>query len=276
MGAEPVVAAWNVHFGEEPPISGNHGSGTIFFSGCTGRCLFCQNYPISQLGVGQPITVQRLAGLMLELQERGCHNINLVTPTHFVPAILRALLVAARRGLNIPIVYNTSGYESVATLQLLEGAVDIYLPDAKYADEQAARELSGFRGYVAANRAALQEMLRQVGPDLTLDEQGVGQRGMIVRHMILPNGLSQTAAVLAWIASALSSKVHVSLMSQYFPAHRALTHPDLNRKINATELEAALAALDNAGLENGWLQEPFEDGDHEPVSGWERARHSAA
>ncbi|MGQ9555535.1 MAG: hypothetical protein ACUVWR_15640, partial [Anaerolineae bacterium] len=132
------------------------------------------------------------------------------------------------------------------------------------------------RGYVAANRAALQEMLRQVGPNLTLDEQGVGQRGMIVRHMILPNGLSQTAAVLAWIASALSSKVHVSLMSQYFPAHRALTHPDLNRKINAAELEAALAALDNAGLENGWLQEPFEDGDHEPVSGWERARHSAA
>ncbi|MGQ9555838.1 MAG: radical SAM protein, partial [Anaerolineae bacterium] len=162
MGAEPVVAAWNVHFGEEPPISGGHGSGTIFFSGCTGRCLFCQNYPISQLGVGQPITVQRLAGLMLELQGRGCHNINLVTPTHFVPAIMRALLVAAQRGLNIPIVYNTSGYESVATLQLLEGTVDIYLPDAKYADERAARALSGFRGYVAANRAALQEMLRQV------------------------------------------------------------------------------------------------------------------
>jgi putative pyruvate formate lyase activating enzyme len=276
MGAQPVVAAWNVHFGEEPPISGIRGSGTIFFGGCTGRCLFCQNYPISQLGVGRPVTVQRLAGLMLELQERGCHNINLVTPTHFVPAVLRALLVGARRGLKVPLVYNTSGYESIATLHLLEGVVDIYLPDAKYADDPIARELSGFPAYVAANRAALREMLRQVGPDLVLDEQGIAQRGVIVRHMVLPGGLSQAPEVLSWLASALSPTVPVSLMSQYFPAHRALDHPVLNRKISEAELGAAVAALENAGLENGWLQEPFEDGDHELVSGWERARHSAA
>jgi len=274
--AEPAVAAWNVHLGEEPPISGTRGSGTIFFSGCTGRCLFCQNYPISQLGVGQQITVHRLAGLMLELQARGCHNVNLVTPTHFVPAILRATLVAARRGLSIPLVYNTSGYETVETLRLLEGVVDIYLPDAKYADDSVARNLSGFPGYVEANRAALREMRRQVGAALVLDERGIARRGLVVRHMVLPGGLSQTPEVLAWIERELSSEVPVSLMSQYFPAHRALEHPLLGRKVNDEELGAALDALESAGLENGWLQEPFEDGDHEPVSGWERARHSAA
>jgi putative pyruvate formate lyase activating enzyme len=276
MPAEPVVASWNVHFGEEPPISGQRGSGTIFFSGCTGRCLFCQNYPISQLGVGQRVTVHRLAGMMLELQRRGCHNINLVTATHFIPAFLRALDIAARGGLRVPIVYNTSGYEKVDTLRLLQGVVDIYLPDAKYADDEVARELSGFVNYVAVNRAALREMARQVGAHLLVDERGIAWHGMIVRHLVLPNGLAGTRAVLTWIAEELSPRVPVSLMSQYFPAHKALQHPLIGRKINDDELLAAIEALEQSGLEQCFLQEPFEEGDHEPVAGWERARESTA
>ncbi|NPV07450.1 MAG: radical SAM protein [Anaerolineae bacterium] len=276
VGAEPVVASWNVHHGEEPPISGTRGSGTIFFSGCSGRCLFCQNYPISQLGVGRPVTVQRLAGMMLELQRRGCHNINFVTPTHFVPAILRATDVAARAGLNIPLVYNSSGFESLETLALLEGVIDVYLPDAKYASDAVALEVSGFPGYVAANRAALKEMARQVGPALVLGPGGLAERGMIVRHLVLPGDLAGTAEVLRWLAREISPQVPVSLMSQYFPAHRALQHPLLGRKLTEGELEQALACFEAAGLAEGWLQEPFEDGDHQAVSGWERARHSAA
>jgi putative pyruvate formate lyase activating enzyme len=276
VGAEPVIASWNVHCGEEPPISGTRGSGTIFFTGCPGKCLFCQNYPISQLGVGQTVTVHRLAGMMLELQRRGCHNINFVTPTHFVPALLRATDLAARSGLRVPLVYNSSGYDSVETLRLLEGVVDIYLPDAKYASDDVAREVSGFRGYVEANRAALIEMARQVGAGLELDENGLARRGMIVRHLVLPEGLAGTAEVLAWLAREISPQLPVSLMSQYFPAHRVLDHPILGRKITEDELDEALAAFDAAGLSEGWLQEPFEDGDHEAVSGWERAKHSAA
>jgi len=276
MGAEPVLASWNIHYGEEPPISGTNGSGTIFFTGCTGRCLFCQNYPISQLAVGQQITIHRLAGVMLELQKRGCHNINLVTPTHFVAAILRAVYEAAQRGLSIPLVYNTSGYESTETLRLLDGVVDIYLPDAKYASDEVALALSGFPNYVAVNRAALLEMARQVGPHLTLSPEGLAVRGMIIRHMVLPDGLSQTPEVLRWVAKNVSHSVPVSIMSQYFPAHRAFGHPSLGRKITPAEYEAALAAFNAAGLTCGWLQEPFADTDHEPVSGWERASDSAA
>ncbi len=276
MPADPMVASWNVHHGEEPPISGARGSGTIFFSGCSGRCLFCQNYPISQLGAGQVTTVQRLAGLMLELQGRGAHNINLVTPTHFVPAILRAVDVAARRGLRLPLVYNTSGYDKVETLQLLEGVIDLYLPDAKYADDKVAREVSGFPDYVAANRAALKEMARQVGPTLTLDGNGIAVRGMAVRHLVLPHGLSQTPEVMKWLAEEVSPAVPVSLMSQYFPAHKAFGHPLLARKVTKAEMDAAVEAYHAAGLGEGWLQEPFEDGDHEQVSDWERARHKDA
>lgn len=254
-GADPVVASWNVHPWEEPPISGSRGSGTIFFSRCTGRCLFCQNYPISQLGVGQAVTVARLAAMMLELQKRGCHNINLVTPTHFVPQILAALPKAIAGGLTLPLVYNSSGFESIETLRLLEGVVDIYLPDAKYASSEVARELSSFPNYVEVNRAALLEMYRQVGEELILDEEGVAQRGMIVRHMILPQGLAGTAEVMQWIAVNLSPRLHISVMSQYFPAHKAIGHPLLGRKITEEEYEAALVAFEAAGLENGWQQE---------------------
>lgn len=256
LGELPVVASWNVHPWEEPPISGTRGSGTVFFSGCTGRCLFCQNYPISQLRHGREVSYERLADMMLELQDKKhVHNINFVTPTHFIPAILTAVDIAAARGLHIPLVYNTGGYESVESLQLLDGVIDIYLPDAKYADDTIARRLSGFSNYVEHNRAALQEIYRQVGDELVLDEHGIAQRGMIIRHLVLPDNLAGTAEVLRWIAGELSPRVHVSLMDQYFPAYKAHTHPQLNRKITWEEYEAALDAFDAAGLENGWMQE---------------------
>jgi putative pyruvate formate lyase activating enzyme len=254
-GAEPVVASWAAHPWEEPPISGTQGSGTIFFTHCTARCLFCQNYPISQLGVGRQVTVQRLAEMMLELQDRGCHNINLVTATHFVPQVLSALTIATEQGLHLPLVYNSSGYEAIETLQLLEGVVDIYLPDAKYADNTVARRLSGFCGYVGANRAALREMYRQIGKDLLLDEHGLAVSGLIIRHMVLPQGLAGTRQVLAWIVDELSPAIHISLMSQYFPAHRAIGHPHLGRKVTSEEYLEALEAFDALDFERGWRQQ---------------------
>lgn len=249
------VASANVHPWEEPPISGTRGSGTVFLSHCTARCLFCQNYPISQQGVGREMTAEQLADAMLRLQKQGCHNINFVTPTHYVPQLLAAVEIAAERGLRIPLLYNTSGYDSVETLRLLEGVIDIYLPDSKYADDEVARQLSGYQDYVQHNRAALLEMRRQVGAELVLDDKGLARRGMIVRHLVLPHGLSQTLQVLRWIAEHLSPQIHISLMAQYFPAHRAVGHPTLGRRLLAEEYEAALAALDYAGLENGWQQE---------------------
>jgi putative pyruvate formate lyase activating enzyme len=264
MSDRPQVSSWNLHAWEEPPISGSRGSGAIFFSGCTGRCRFCQNYPISQLGYGDVVSVERLAGMMLELQRKGAHNINLVTPTHFMPHILAALPPAIRGGLRLPLVYNTSGYECVEALQLLDGVVDLWLPDAKYADDTVARRLSGFVDYVENNRAALREILRQVGDELVSDQEGIARRGMIIRHMVLPGGLAGTAEVLRWIADELSPRLHVSLMDQYFPAYRVLDDPLLGRTITWDEYEAALDAFDAAGLEYGWRQDTTADRD-EPL-----------
>jgi len=261
MGRSPKVASWNVHRWEEPPISGTRGSGTIFFSGCTARCRFCQNFPISQLRYGALVTAERLAGMMLELQRKGAHNINFVTPTHFVPQILAALLHAVRAGLHLPLIYNTSGYERETTLQLLDGIIDIWLPDAKYANDDTARRLSGFQSYVPNNRVALREMYRQVGHELTLDSDGIAVRGMIVRHMVLPDGLAGTPQVLEWIARELSPEVHVSLMDQYFPAHHALDDPILGRKVTSDEYVAALQVFETAGLQRGWFQNTTEECD---------------
>jgi len=254
MGEQPKVASWNLHHWEEPPISGTNGSGTIFFSGCTGRCRFCQNYPISQLGHGEVVSVDRLAGMMLELQRKGAHNINLVTPTHFMPQILAALPQAIESGLRLPLVYNTSGYERVEILRLLEGVVDLWLPDAKYADSAIARQQSGFRDYVEFNRAALLEIYRQVGTRLVLDASGLARRGVIVRHLVLPGELGGSSAVLRWLASHISPQLHVSLMDQYFPAHLAVGEPILGRKITSAEYTAVLDACEAASLENGWCQ----------------------
>lgn len=248
------VASWHRHMGEEPAISGQRGSGTIFFSNCTARCIYCQNYPISQLGTGNAISTAELASAMLSLQREGCHNVNLVTPTHYVPQILEALVLGVQKGLRIPLVYNTSGYETVDTLRLLDGVVDVYLPDAKYADEAVARELSGFDAYVRHNRAALREMQRQVGSTLMIDEAGVARRGLIVRHLVLPEGLSQTAEVLTWLAEVLDTDIHLSLMSQYFPAYEAVEHPRLGRRLRPSEYERALAHCERLGLEQGWRQ----------------------
>lgn len=259
MGDQVVVSSWNLHQWEEPPISGTRGSGTIFFSGCTGRCRFCQNYPISQLGYGQPFRNERLAEMMLELQRKGAYNINFVTPTHFMPHILAALPHAIEGGLRLPLVYNTSGYERVEALRLLEGVMDLWLPDSKYADNAVARRLSGFRNYVEHNRAALREIYRQVGEELVLDENGIARRGLIIRHMVLPDGLAGTREILRWIADELSPRVHVSLMDQYFPAYQAVGDPVLGRKITWEEYQEALAALGAAGLDNGWVQTTLED-----------------
>jgi putative pyruvate formate lyase activating enzyme len=253
-GALAKVASVNAHHGEEPCLSSTRGSGTIFFSNCTGRCIFCQNYPISQLGSGSEMDTEELAEAMLSLQDRGCHNINLVTPTHFVPQILAALEGAVERGLRIPLVYNTSGYERVSTLELLDGVVDIYLPDAKYADEEVAHKLSDFDGYVEHNRRALLEMQRQVGEELVLNERDIAKRGLIIRHLVLPEGLSQTEEVLSWIAEKLSQKTYVSLMAQYFPAHKTVDHPRMGRRLKSHEYAQALETFDAAGLENGWRQ----------------------
>ncbi len=252
-GSKPVVASYTVHHGEEPPISGIHGSGTIFLSGCTGRCIFCQNYPISQLGTGNEITEIQLAEMMLDLQERGCHNINFVTPTHFSPSIVSAVAHAAERGLCIPIVYNTSGYERPEIIKLLDGVIDIYLPDAKYSDDAPAKELSGFTRYTEFNTESLKEMYRQVGDLTTVGDIAV--KGIIIRHMILPEGLSGSGGVFHMIAHELSENVHVSLMDQYFPAFHAHDHHTVSRRITEEEYEEALELFEQSGLKNGWIQD---------------------
>lgn len=253
-GAQPKIASANVHKGEEPPISGQKGSGTIFLSGCSLRCRFCQNFPISQLGNGEEISTSVLAQRMVRLQKQGVHNINFVTPTHFLPQILAALWLAIPQGLKLPIVWNSSGYEKPDLLRLLEGVVSIYLPDMKYVDEATAVSLSDAPGYCEKNRLAVKEMLRQVG-HLQLDDNGLAVKGLIIRHLVLPNQLAGTRETLAWIAENLGTETHISLMKQYFPAHRAIEAPDINRKVTDEEYDEAVEALEEFDLENGWVQD---------------------
>jgi putative pyruvate formate lyase activating enzyme len=253
VDARPKVAAVNIHPWEEPPISGIRGSGTIFFSGCTLKCVFCQNYPISQLGVGRYMSVENLAQEMLTLQRKGAHNINLVTATHQMGAVVEALLLAVRRGFRLPLVYNTSGYERVEILRLLEGIVDIYLPDIKYANPQVAQHCSSRADYVECNRLALLEMWRQVGP-IEVDHEGIAYRGLLIRHLVLPEGLSGTAENIEFLVENIGPKVWISLMHQYFPAHEALHTPPLNRKVTRREYERAFRMVTDFGLENGFVQ----------------------
>lgn len=253
-GAKPAVYSWFAHPGEEPPISGKRGSGTIFFSHCTMKCVYCQNYKFSQLSGGKEISTRELADIMLALQKSGCHNINLVTPAHYAPQILEALFAAFLDGLNIPIVYNTSGYELVSTLRLMEGAVDIYLPDMRYGDAQSAKRFSDAPDYVTINRDAVKEMHRQVG-DLVLDEEGIAKRGLIIRHLVLPNGLAASREIFKFISENLSNRTHISLMSQYHPVYRANKFTEINRRINKREYEEAFDMMLACGLANGWAQE---------------------
>jgi len=252
-GEEVIVSSYNAHFGEEPPLVGNFGSGTIFFTNCNLKCVYCQNYPISQLGNGNKVSLSELAKIMLALQKRKCHNINLVTPTHFVPQILKSLKLAIKMGLRIPIVYNTSGYESVETLKLLDGVVDIYLPDARYADNEIAKKYSAAPNYFEIMKKALKEMHRQVR-DLVTDKIGVARSGLIVRHLVLPRGVSGTKKIMRFIAREISPHTYVSLMAQYFPAYQAGQFPAISRRINKEEYKEALEAFKEENLENGWFQ----------------------
>ncbi len=251
---EIIVGSWNVHRREEPPISGTRGAGTIFFGHCQARCTYCQNFWLSQDGKGQQVTPERLAQMMLFLQKRQVHNLDLVTPTHYVPQILKALVIAAEKGLRLPLVYNCAGYENLETLKLLDGVVDIYLPDAKYADDRHALRTSKMPHYVESNRETLKEMYRQVGP-LVLDEDGIGVRGLLIRHLVMPNGIAGTREVLKWIADELGIDTPVSVMDQYFPAWKAHNDPTLNRRLLWSEYREAVDAMESSGLTDGFLQE---------------------
>ena len=247
LGARALVSAYQPHFGEEPPLVGRHGSGTIFFASCNLACVYCQNWETSQLRQGQEVEPRDLALMMVHLQRLGCHNINLVTPSHVVPQILAALPLAVALGLRVPLVYNTGGYDSVEALRLLDGIVDIYMPDIKYADDGIAGRYSAVKGYYAIARVAVKEMHRQVG-DLVV-EDGMAARGLIIRHLVLPGGLAGTAEVVRFIAQELSPHSYVNVMAQYRPENRAHRYPELSRRITPQEYQEALRLAAGAGLD---------------------------
>ena len=246
-GKLAVVSSCGPHFGEEPPLVGYNGSGTIFFTHCNLLCVFCQNYDISHEGMGREITIEELAEMMLSLARQGCHNINLVTPTHQLPQILSALEVAVESGLDIPIVYNCGGYEPVKVLSILDGIVDIYMPDAKYGTNEVGRELSGVPDYWDRNQEALREMHRQVG-DLVVDERGIAQRGLLVRHLVLPGNLAGTGEVMHFLATEISKDTYVNIMEQYRPAHKVHGHALLGRRITSQEYAEAIQIARAEGL----------------------------
>lgn len=243
------VASFGPHFGEEPELVGDRGSGTIFFSCCNLSCVFCQNHSISHGGTGHDVTTRGLARMMLELQSRDCHNINLVTPTPHLPWILAGLAAAVQDGLSLPLVYNCGGYEAIQPLSLLDGIVDIYLPDLKYGADSVALRLSGVRDYVSRSRAAIAEMHRQVGT-LETDESGIAVRGLMVRHLVLPGGLSGSDEVFDFVARELGTDTYVNIMGQYGPDADAKRHPPLDRPLSRAEFDAAVAAARAGGLTN--------------------------
>lgn len=282
-GHLPVVVAVCAHHGEEPAISGTKGSGTVFFGNCNMKCAYCQNYQISQElknWRSREIDLYTLAEHMLRLQdELGCHNINLVSPSHFVPQIVWAVLAAVPMGLRLPLVYNTSSYDSVKSLRELDGIVSIYLADLRYAANKWGRRFSKATGYVERSRAAIKEMYRQVG-NLVVDEEGIARKGLIVRHLILPNGIAGSRDSLTWLVREVSPQVAVSIMSQYFPAHLAPQIPLLSRTISSEEYNEVIELVEKLGLENGWLQgmdaprnyRPDFAGDGHPFAAMEDAR----
>ncbi len=242
-----IVSSYGPHFGEEAPLVGRHGSGTIFFTYCNLRCVFCQNYTISQLGEGSAVDRGELAGMMLSLQAKGCHNINLVSPTHVLPYILDALELAVDMGLYLPLVYNSGGYDSMETLELLDGIIDIYMPDMKYSDEKIAEQLSGVKDYPGVNKAAIKEMHRQVG-DLQIEEQGVAQRGLLVRHLVLPNRLAGTEEAVRFLAQEVSVNTYLNVMAQYHPCYKAFDIPQLSHSVTRHEFYEAVDLAHQQGL----------------------------
>lgn len=239
------------HFGEEAPLVGRHGSGTIFLTHCNLRCVFCQNYDISHLGEGDAVSGLDVARCMVALQKHGCHNINFVTPTHFVPQVVSALPAAIEIGLRVPLVYNCGGYESLAVIKLLEGIFDIYMPDAKFADPDVARKYCNAPDYPEIVRTVLKEMHRQVGV-LTLNREGIAERGVLIRHLVMPEGLAGTEELMQFISRELSPDSYVNIMAQYHPHYKAAHYPELNRRITTSEYYEALAAARNAGLHRGF------------------------
>ena len=263
-GYLPIVSSYTPHFGEEPLLVGTNGVGNIFFGNCNLRCVYCQNHLISQNHREEKkneVSVGRLAEMMLELQGKGCHSIGFVSPTHFIPQIAASVEVAALRGLGIPLVFNTNAYDSVEVLRLLDGIIDIYLPDLKYSDDEMGYRYSRIKDYPRRARAAIQEMHRQVGTELVLGDDGVVCRGLIIRHLVLPNDIGGSEDSLRWVGAELGAQTTLSIMSQYYPTHKALATPLLDRKIREREYEKVLSYLDAFTMENGWVQE-YESADY--------------
>lgn len=247
-GKKAYVSSFNSHFGEEDSLVGTHGSGTIFFTHCNLLCIFCQNYDISHLGHGEQMSSKKLAGIMLHLQDTGCHNINFVTPSHVVPQILSAVEIAVHKGLSVPLVYNTGGYDRVETLKLLEGVFDIYMPDFKFWNPEVAKTICDTEDYPEVARKALVEMHRQVG-DLITDESGIAGRGLLVRHLVLPHGLAGTRELMRFIANKISSNTYVNIMPQYRPCGRAMEIKELSDYLSPKDYKAALQAAREEGVE---------------------------
>lgn len=246
-GLNPEVSSASPHFGEESPLVGFHGSGTIFLTHCNLKCVFCQNFSISHLGEGREITFEKLGRMMVELQRLGCHNINFVTPTHYVPQILKALPFAIEKGLSIPLVYNTGGYDSLEALKLLDGVFDIYMPDFKYKDSHVAQEYSQVPDYFSVAKSAIEEMHRQVG-DLLLDDKGIALKGLLVRHLVLPQGLAGTKEVMHFLAEEISKNTYVNIMDQYHPCGRIAHDSPLNRSITQEEYDQAVETAKKEGI----------------------------
>lgn len=254
-GKNARVSSFNPHFGEEAPISGTNGSGTIFFTHCNLMCLFCQNYDISHQGIGEDLTIEQIAGIMLILQDKGCHNINFVTPTHVIPQILSALEIAVQKGLKIPLVYNTGAYDKVSTLKILEGIFDIYMPDFKFWDPKPAKEACDAPDYPDVAQKAVIEMHRQVG-DLEIDESGTARQGLLIRHLVLPDGLAGSPGIMEFIAREISVDTYVNIMPQYRPCGRAGQVKGLDRFPAKTDYDTALKAAGNQGLSR--LDKPYQ------------------
>ena len=253
-GKDFKVASINLHFGEEPPISGEKGSGTIFFTNCNLNCVFCQNYPISQLGNGNSITTQKLADKMIDLQNKGANNINLVTPTHVYPMVAETIFIAKEKGLKIPVLSNCGGYESKEVLELMEPFIDIYMPDMKYSSDENAKKYSKINNYVENNRVAIKEMYRQKGI-LKFDDNDLATQGILIRHLVLPNNIAGSKETFEFVANEISEDTYMSVMAQYHTANVSHTIEELNRKVTREEYDKVLEDFENAGLYNGWLQE---------------------
>ena len=256
----PVVYSYAPHHGEEPPLSGTKGSGTIFFSHCNMKCAYCQNYYFSQLDKGDEVSIDKLAKMMLYLEKTGCHNINLVSPAHFIVQILLALEIAIEEGLSIPIVYNTSGYDLPETIKLLDGIIDIYLPDMRYSDDSMAKKYSDADDYVEYNRRSVSQMQNQVG-DLVLNDYGIAVKGLIIRLLALPAGISGLSETLKFIKNDISKNAYLSIMSQYYPTFKAYNYKDLSHGVSGDEYKNIVDAARDLGLNNGWIQESPGDSD---------------